>query len=55
MGRYEVQILDSFENPTYFDGPAGAMALRTSDTPRDYSRTFQRVNVVVAGLMSAGA
>ena len=25
MGRYEVQILDSFENTTYFDGQAGAI------------------------------
>ncbi|MDG2185747.1 MAG: DUF1080 domain-containing protein [Mariniblastus sp.] len=25
MGKYEVQILDSFENPTYFDGQCGAL------------------------------
>jgi len=25
MGRYEIQILDSFENPTYFDGQAGSV------------------------------
>jgi len=25
MGRYEVQILDSFENTTYFDGQCGAV------------------------------
>lgn len=25
MGRYEVQILDSFENTTYFDGQAGSL------------------------------
>ena len=25
MGQYEVQILDSFENKTYFDGQAGAI------------------------------
>ncbi len=25
MGRYEVQILDSYENETYFDGQAGAV------------------------------
>lgn len=25
MGNYEVQILDSFENPTYFDGQCGAV------------------------------
>jgi len=25
MGRYEVQILDSFENATYFDGQAGSI------------------------------
>ena len=25
MGRYEVQILDSWENDTYFDGQAGAL------------------------------
>ncbi|MEX0718612.1 MAG: DUF1080 domain-containing protein [Planctomycetaceae bacterium] len=25
MGKYEVQILDSWENPTYFDGQAGAI------------------------------
>ena len=25
MGRYEIQILDSFDNPTYFDGQCGAI------------------------------
>lgn len=25
MGRYEVQVLDSYENPTYFDGQCGAI------------------------------
>ncbi|RCS44686.1 DUF1080 domain-containing protein [Bremerella cremea] len=25
MGKYEVQILDSYDNPTYFDGQAGAV------------------------------
>ena len=25
MGRYEIQVLDSFENPTYADGQAGAI------------------------------
>lgn len=25
MGQYEIQILDSFENPTYFDGQAGSL------------------------------
>jgi hypothetical protein len=25
MGRYEIQILDSYDNPTYFDGQAGAI------------------------------
>ena len=25
MGRYEVQILDSYENPTYYDGQAGSI------------------------------
>ena len=25
MGRYEVQILDSYDNPTYFDGQAGSI------------------------------
>lgn len=25
MGKYEVQVLDSFENETYFDGQAGAI------------------------------
>jgi hypothetical protein len=25
MGKYEVQILDSYKNPTYFDGQAGAV------------------------------
>lgn len=25
MNRYEVQILDSYENPTYFDGQCGAL------------------------------
>lgn len=29
MGLYEVQILDSFENPTYFDGQAGAIYKQT--------------------------
>lgn len=25
MGRYELQVLDSYENPTYFDGQCGAI------------------------------
>jgi len=25
MGRYEIQVLDSFENPTYFDGQSAAV------------------------------
>lgn len=25
MGRYELQVLDSFQNPTYFDGQAGSI------------------------------
>jgi hypothetical protein len=25
QGRYEIQVLDSFENPTYADGQAGAI------------------------------
>lgn len=25
MGRYEIQILDSYDNPTYFDGQAAAL------------------------------
>jgi len=25
MGKYEVQVLDSFDNPTYFDGQAGSL------------------------------
>ena len=25
LGRYEVQVLDSFENPTYFDGQAASL------------------------------
>ena len=25
MGRYEVQILDSYDNPTYFDGQCGSL------------------------------
>lgn len=29
MGRYEVQVLDSYENPTYFDGQAGAIYKQT--------------------------
>lgn len=29
MGIYEVQVLDSFENPTYFDGQAGAIYKQT--------------------------
>lgn len=29
MGRYEVQILDSYQNPTYFDGQAGAVYKQT--------------------------
>jgi hypothetical protein len=29
MGRYEVQILDSYENKTYFDGQAGALYKQT--------------------------
>lgn len=29
MGKYEVQILDSWQNPTYFDGQAGAIYKQT--------------------------
>ena len=29
MGKYEIQILDSFENKTYFDGQAGAIYKQT--------------------------
>ncbi len=29
MGRYEIQVLDSFENETYFDGQAGAIYKQT--------------------------
>jgi hypothetical protein len=29
MGKYEIQVLDSFENPTYFDGQAGAIYKQT--------------------------
>jgi hypothetical protein len=29
MGRYELQVLDSFENQTYFDGQAGAIYKQT--------------------------
>ncbi|MCP4783432.1 MAG: DUF1080 domain-containing protein [Fuerstiella sp.] len=29
MGRYEVQVLDSFENETYFDGQAGSIYKQT--------------------------
>lgn len=29
MGKYEVQILDSYENETYFDGQAGAIYKQT--------------------------
>jgi hypothetical protein len=29
MGQYEVQVLDSFENPTYFDGQAGSVYKQT--------------------------
>jgi hypothetical protein len=29
MGRYELQVLDSFDNPTYFDGQAGAIYKQT--------------------------
>lgn len=29
MGLYEVQVLDSFENPTYFDGQAGSIYKQT--------------------------
>jgi hypothetical protein len=25
MGRYELQVLDSYQNPTYFDGQCGAI------------------------------
>ena len=30
MGRYEVQILDSYDNPTYFDGQAAAVYKQTA-------------------------
>ncbi len=29
MGRYEIQVLDSYENVTYFDGQAGAIYKQT--------------------------
>ena len=29
MNRYEIQILDSYDNPTYFDGQAGAIYKQT--------------------------
>ncbi|MEM6365417.1 MAG: DUF1080 domain-containing protein [Planctomycetota bacterium] len=29
MGRYEIQVLDSFQNETYFDGQAGAIYKQT--------------------------
>jgi len=29
MGRYEIQVLDSFDNETYFDGQAGAIYKQT--------------------------
>lgn len=29
MGRYEIQVLDSYENETYFDGQAGAIYKQT--------------------------
>ncbi len=29
MGRYELQVLDSYDNPTYFDGQAGAIYKQT--------------------------
>jgi hypothetical protein len=29
MGRYEIQVLDSYENPTYFDGQAGSIYKQT--------------------------
>jgi hypothetical protein len=29
MGRYEIQILDSFDNPTYFDGQCGSVYKQT--------------------------
>lgn len=29
MGKYEIQVLDSFENATYFDGQAGAIYKQT--------------------------
>lgn len=29
MGKYELQILDSYNNPTYFDGQAGAIYKQT--------------------------
>ena len=29
MDRYEIQVLDSYDNPTYFDGQAGAIYKQT--------------------------
>ena len=29
MGRYEIQVLDSYQNKTYFDGQAGAIYKQT--------------------------
>jgi len=50
MGKYEVQILDSYENPTYADGSAGAVygqtpplvnALHQSEKWQTYDIVFQ--------------
>jgi hypothetical protein len=50
MGKYEIQILDNFNNPTYADGSAGAvygqtpplaMALRPSDEWQTYDIIFK--------------
>lgn len=51
MGRYEVQVLDSYENPTYADGQAAALygqypplvnAMRPSGEWQVYDITFHR-------------
>jgi CubicO group peptidase (beta-lactamase class C family) len=58
MGRYEVQVLDSYENPTYADGQAAALygqhpprvnASRTSGEWQSYDITFRRPRFGVDG------
>ena len=39
MGKYEVQVLDSFENTTYFDGQAASVYKQTAPMVNAHAKT----------------